>query len=87
MTGDEKLSAVREALVEPLRESAAPSDIDGAVLTGYVVIAEWSDATGRKWITKTAGDINDDGPPTWTVAGWLKYAIDTVFDTGDEDDA
>lgn len=75
------LSDLRSALQEHL-----PNDGDDlGVLTGYVVVAQWSDGEGDIWLTKTAGDINDDGPPTWTVKGWLYHALETAQRDADAD--
>ena len=70
----EELRRIREALEGPVREYA---EVEG-VLTGFVVLAEWSAPDGQRWITKTAGDVNDEGPAIWTVKGWLYHALDTA---------
>lgn len=68
------LGDLRDALQEHL-----PNDGDDlGVLTGYVIVAQWSDASGDEWLTKTAGTINDDGPAIWQVKGWLYHALDTA---------
>jgi hypothetical protein len=76
----DELRHLREAIEPAIREHA---DMEG-VLTGFVVIAEWSEPDGDRWITKTAGDLNDDGPPIWTVKGWLYHALDTAQRDADE---
>lgn len=76
------LSDLREAL-----QAHLPSETDGdslGVLTGFVVVAQWSAPDGDIWLTKTAGDINDEGPPIWTVKGWLFHALDTAQRDADE---
>ncbi len=74
MVNEEHLRDLREALEEHL-----PNDGESlGLLTGYVVIAQFSEADGQVWLTKTAGDINDEGPPIWTVKGWLWHALETM---------
>lgn len=67
------LPKLREALQATLNQE--DEEFDGAVITGYVVIAEWSTADSSRWLTTTAGDLNDDGPPIWTVNGWLYHVL------------
>lgn len=81
------LPKLREALQATLNED--DEDFDGAVITGYVVIAEWSASDGERWLSRAAGDLNDEGPPIWTVKGWLYHALDTAqrdADAAREDD-
>jgi hypothetical protein len=81
------LADLRTSLQEHLPN---PGD-DLGVLTGYVVIAQWNAGDGSEWLTKTAGDINDDGPAIWTIKGWLYHALETAqrdadAATGDDDE-
>jgi hypothetical protein len=82
------LPKLREALQSTVNHE--DEEFDGAVLTGYVVIAEWAKPDGTRWLTKTAGDLNDEGPGVWTVKGWLYHALDTAQRDadlyGDDDD-
>lgn len=78
----DELREIREALEQPIRNYA---DLDGAMLVGWVVLGEWSDPEGERWITKTAGDVNDANPPIWTVKGWLYHALDTAQRDSDAD--
>jgi hypothetical protein len=77
------LRSIREGLAETVNQDLEDF-ADGAILTGYVVIAEWSTTDGQRWITKTAGDLNDEGPPVWTVEGWLWHALTTAQRDVDE---
>lgn len=78
------LPQIRSALQRTINHD--DEEFDGAILTGYVVIAEWHKPDGSKWLTKTAGDLNDDGPPLWTVKGWLAHALETAQRDADEAD-
>lgn len=70
------LPQLREALQQSINHD--DPQFDGAMLTGYVVVAEWAMPDGERWLTKTAGDLNDDGPSIWTVKGWLCHALETA---------
>ena len=50
-----------------------------AILTGYVLVAEWVDPNGDKFLSTTSysGRIDRNGTP-WTVKGWLH---ETLFPT------
>lgn len=74
------LNELREALQRVVGDDAVPDK----VLTGYIVVAEWSGADGERWLTQTAGDVNDEGPPVWTVEGWLWHALQSARETAAE---
>lgn len=80
------LAPLREALQDHLPVDEDEEDESLGVLTGYVVLAQFSDADGREWMTRTAGTINDEGPSIWTVKGWLYHALDTVQRDADEEE-
>lgn len=73
----------RRAVREALQDHIPSNGDDIGVLTGYVVVAQWSDPAGREWLTQTTGNINDETPAPWTVKGWLGHALDT-HDQDDE---
>jgi hypothetical protein len=70
---DSHLEKVRNAL-----QSTLPDDENLGVLTGYVVVAQWSDGDGDEWFTRHAGTINDEAASVWAVKGCLSHALDTV---------
>ena len=84
MTEDEEreiLSRLRMAL-----QATIPIGDDVGVLTGYVVISQWTDDKGDEWLMTTAGDINDRGAPVWAIKGWLNHTLDNIDSYfGDED--
>jgi hypothetical protein len=76
----EHLTKLRSALQENLQ----PADDPLGVITGYVVIAQWSDTDGDIWLSRVAGDINDDPPAMWTIQGWLWHTLDTMQHDADQ---
>lgn len=72
---DAALEKVRECLTTALPETFDADDSEDVVLVGYVIVAEWADTGGRRWLTLTAGDINDEEPAEWTIGGWLQHAM------------
>lgn len=71
------LQALRTAIESVVGAFEFQTD-EAVVLTGFYVIAEWSTADGEKWLTRTHGDLNDEGLADWTAKGFLKYALDAV---------
>jgi hypothetical protein len=61
----------------------ANGPLDGAaLLTGWAVVAEWMDADGDKWLTKT----HSASIATWAAKGMHYEAINGFQDTGRGDD-
>jgi len=75
------LQEIRHGLAEQV-PATWEDDGEEAVLVGYVIVAEWAGTEGKRWLTATAGDINDEEPAPWTVKGWLGHALDNA--EGDE---
>lgn len=62
----------RERIAMAVQASVAGDDnIDGAVLVGWVCIAEFMDGKGEKWLSTVAGDARGLHPPAWQVQGYL----------------
>lgn len=66
----------REALNEFLQEQGPPTDDDehpqgAAVLVGWVVVTDWMDETGERWITRgfSASKVK------WDADGMLHEAL------------
>lgn len=67
-------------LADAVFAECAPTDEDGeamegAFLTGFVVVSEWFDDEGRSCITRVHGDPRGRPPPPWRVMGWLDYTM------------
>jgi hypothetical protein len=63
----------RDAIHERLQETG-PIGLDegkAAVLTGWVVVAEWMDEDGGKWLAK----CHSASLTTWTAAGFHQEAL------------
>lgn len=59
-----------ERIDKAIRSSGQNVDPNGAVCTGWVVVAEWQDSDGRWWVTKwTDGNL-----PPWRADGLLYHA-------------
>ena len=82
----------RDNIASAIQASAAEDeDLNGAVLTGWVMIAEFVSPSGSRWISRMAGDAMGNVPPTWSVKGWLVDSLDDMaavsyFSPGDEDE-
>lgn len=46
-----------------LIQSTAVDELEGSVLLGYAVVAEWQSPNGHKWLTKLSGDSFATLPP------------------------
>ena len=62
----------RAALHEAIQRDAAPSDEPGAVLTGWVLIAEFLDTEGAKWLAMRSGP---EELTAWAREGFLHRAL------------
>lgn len=61
-TADEKNQ--REILYEAIQSSINErDDLEGSVLLGFAIIAEWQAPDGHKWLTKLSGDMFGELPP------------------------
>lgn len=69
---DVKPPTPRQRIGEAVQASAAgDEDIDGAVLVGWVTVAEFMDPSGEKWLSLVAGDARGETPPIWQIQGYL----------------
>lgn len=66
----------RERIATAVQASAAGDDsIDGAVLVGWVCVAEFMDGKGEKWLSTVAGDARGLHPPIWQIQGYLHNVL------------
>ena len=58
---------------------------EGAMLMGWLTIAEWMAPDGNRWLSKIDGNTNSESMPPWQAQGYLHNAL---FDAPsfDEDD-
>ena len=71
---------VEEAIAELNREN---DDTGSLICTGYIVVSEWVDFTGAKYIQT---NMSEEIAP-WTAVGMLSYAIENdIYDVEEADD-
>jgi hypothetical protein len=70
---DDSQLADDRALIHEALERAKPRAIQGltSVLTGWVVVAEYMDADGDKWLSR----FQSEGMTTWSRAGLLHEGL------------
>lgn len=62
-----------EVIEEAIRRLSPSVDPSGAICTGWVMVAEWVDASGRWWVTKWS----DKGTPPWRAEGLMYHALNS----------
>lgn len=67
MSLSDREKSLHRALEKVLAEHSPDFDERAAVLTGYVVVTEWSDEKGERWLAAT----ETPGMPTWQARGML----------------
>lgn len=78
-------ATARERLYEVIQETAAAdNDLDGTVLVGFMVIAEWRGGEGEQWLSKVSGD-HSGGLPSWRQRGYAQEVVSAMW--GDQPDA
>lgn len=52
-------------------------DFEGTVatLTGWVIVAEWMDSEGQKWLSKNSADAAGEQLTLWQTKGMLHEAL------------
>ena len=78
-TDDETAAAL--AVHELLQEHARPIDSEPLVLTSWVLVSEWMDAEGNRWLDR----LWHPGTSRWLRAGMLHEALYGT-DDGEADD-
>lgn len=54
----------------------ANPELEGSVLVGWVLVAEWSDEEGERWLSRLSGSGGGDhSPPRWQVEGYMNHAL------------
>lgn len=55
---------IREQLYQVIQGSISESaEIEGSILLGFVLVAEWKSPNGQQWLTKLSGDSFEQLPP------------------------
>lgn len=79
MLGDPE--APREALhnsiqgIAGLEDTHGEAPAEGAVLLGWVVVAEWALPTGRRMLSRIDGSATGEPLPPWTQEGYLHNGL------------
>ena len=79
MTDD--ANSVRDYLHRSIQDTTTLDDnpgdsLNGAHLMGWVVIAEWMDPNGERWISMGSADATgEDRAADWQVKGYLTHAL------------
>lgn len=70
---DESTEAQRTHLHSALQDTVGMSLVmpEGAVLTGFVTIAEYVSPSGQRWLRFIGGDASGDSLAWWTAQGWM----------------
>jgi hypothetical protein len=82
----------RPQLHEAIQTTASlDDDLEGAVLLGWVMVAEWVAPTGKRWLSRLDGTANGSGCPDWQREGYLHNALfsdgfDNTDGPDDDDD-
>lgn len=76
--GDESPNE-RERLYRVIQETARDDDdLDGTVLVGFMVVAEWRGADGAQWLSKVSGD-HGGNLPSWRQRGYAAEVISAFW--------
>lgn len=68
-------STAREQLFEAIQATAVTDDdIESSVLTGFLVIAEWTSPAGERWLSKVSGD-HTASLPAWRERGFAAEVL------------
>lgn len=78
---DQLYSTIQSAAGDP-EFTGAPAD---AVLTGFIVVAEWEAPDGDRWISKNSGDAFRGLPP-WRERGLAAEVVHGFWGNDDEDE-
>lgn len=68
---------IRETLHEAIQGTVAVDEDlpEGAMLLGWVTVAEWMAPDGRRWLSVIDGDAQVEGCPIWQRQGYLHNAL------------
>jgi hypothetical protein len=59
-------------LTDAIQRLATPEDHPNALLNGFVLIAEWVDESGERWLTRGLPPTQ----PDWVNTGYLLAGLD-----------
>ena len=56
-------------------DDEAQSDLETSVCTGWILITEWMDSRGMRWLSRVSGDAAGENLIHWTANGLLHEAL------------
>ena len=74
---DAEYQAEREALHAGIQGAFAEHE-DGALVTGWFLVAEVRTPQGESYLSYRTGDLNGDGLKSWQGLGYLHSAVNAV---------
>ena len=83
--GREDLVARKQKIHDAVQESTrSDADLGEAVLIGWVVVAEWMDGDGARWLSRMGSPADPSRSlPAWQSTGYLHYALTEDWDEVD----
>lgn len=86
MSWDTDSPTARKEIHEAIAASR-DGELEEAVLVNAIVVAEWVDLDGNRWISRIATtEGGDRTPPAWTSEGLLHHALFADWTGEDGDD-
>lgn len=77
--------SVRQQLFEKIQElNEGDEQLEGTVLVGYMVVAEWRGPNGEQWLSKVSGD-HGGSLPTWRQRGYAAEVLHDMWGDNPED--
>jgi len=71
----------REAIHDAIQQHARIAREEGAILTGWVVVAEWMDPAGERWLSKA----HAASTTSWAAKGMHHEALNGDWPDGGDD--
>lgn len=72
----------RDSIHERIQELGPPDMEKHAVLVGWVIVCDWMDEDGERWLSKG----HSSSIPTWTAEGMHHEALYGDWPSGEEDE-
>lgn len=89
----EEATELRQRLTAAIQEDGPRinGDDEPVVCTGWVLVAEWVDTQGVKWLSVNSGDAAGEPLTTWGKSGMLNEALngdwpEFLLDEEDDDE-
>lgn len=79
---DDKPDPKRDALHDAIQQHGRYDETDGAMLTGWVMVAEWMDQSGERWLSKGHAAHTAH----WSAKGMMHEALYGDWPDPDEED-